>query len=571
MPALQLGRDDLVGDGHAAGLLERDAELARVEQAVLAVSDGHGSALIIEGTAGIGKSSLLRAVCEQACEHGLQTLTARVSELERDFGFGIVRQLLERRLVRAGEAQRSELLTGAAALAGPVLGLAGKGGDSFAALHGLYWLVANLAASGPLVLAVDDLQWADEPSLRWLVYLCHRLEGLPVLVAATTRPLRPGHCQLLAELLAVASAQILCPGPLSEPAVARLIHDGLDAVPDPAFVTACASASGGNPFVVRELIFDLAADGVAPVAAQATSVTARVPGQVERTVLARLRRLDGAATRLAEAVAVLGEGTGLRLAAAMANLDIDAAAAAADALLTAELFDEGRRCSSCIRWCARRCTSSSHLARAPRRTRVPRGCSSRRAPIASRSVRSCCCVSRPATRRPSRYCEPPQPLHWIAARPGSLSPTCAGHWPNRLPRNTGLPCWASWAAPNGSPAIQPPGCIWSKPGSRPPARWLVRGWPNSLPTSCSTCPTGRALPLCCGPRWATSATGTRTWRCACAPTPRFWSYSARTPLTCPSPRLGGCVAWPRATLRPAVRRSCAWRLPWLSAARIAIR
>lgn len=148
-------------------------------------------------------------------------------------------------------------MAGAAGLAGPVLGLGGGSGDSFAALHGLYWLVANLAAVGPVVLACDDLQWADEPSLRWLVYLCHRLEGLPVLVAATTRPPRPGDSPLLAELLAVDGAQILCPGPLSEPAVARLICQGLGAQPDPAFVAACTRVTGGNPFVLRELIFEL--------------------------------------------------------------------------------------------------------------------------------------------------------------------------------------------------------------------------------------------------------------------------------------------------------------------------
>ncbi|MFN2535087.1 MAG: AAA family ATPase [Pseudonocardiaceae bacterium] len=336
MPTLQAQRC-------TGGLLERGAELARIDAAIAALEQGSGNLLVIQGAAGIGKSALLRSVCEQAAERGMQTLTARASELEHDFGFGVVRQLLEARMVRASASERAELLTGAAALASPVLGVGGgSSGDAFAALHGLYWLVANLAVTGPVVLAVDDLQWADEPSLRWLAYLCHRLEGLPVLVAATTRPPRPGHSQLVAELLAIGRAQILCPNPLTEPAVARLVRDGLEEVPDPAFVAACARASAGNPFVLRELILDLAADGVAPVAAQAAGVAERVPEQVERTVLARLRRLDAAAAQLAEAVAVLGEGTGLRLAAEMANLDLDAAAAAADALLTAELFDEGR-------------------------------------------------------------------------------------------------------------------------------------------------------------------------------------------------------------------------------------
>ncbi len=49
-------------------------------------------------------------------------------------------------------------------------------------LHGLYWLTANLAARGPLVLAVDDAHWADAPSLRWLSHLAARIDGLPILL-----------------------------------------------------------------------------------------------------------------------------------------------------------------------------------------------------------------------------------------------------------------------------------------------------------------------------------------------------------------------------------------------------
>jgi len=323
-------------------LLERGEELARIQQAITALDGGDGGVLVIQGVAGIGKSALLQVLCQHATDQGVQTLTAQASELEREFGFGVVRQLLEARIVRAEASERAELLTGAAGLAGAVLGLGGAVGDSFAALHGLYWLVANLALRGPVVLAVDDLQWADDPSLRWLIYLCRRLEGLPVLIAATTRAPRSGQPQLLAELLAVGGVKLLCPGPLSEPATARLIGAGLGASPDPAFVTACARVSGGNPFALREMIVDLAAAGIKPVAAQAPRVAERIPGQVHRTVLVRLGRLDPIAVRLAHAVAVLGEGSGLRLAAALAELSIDAAATAADALVTAELLAPGR-------------------------------------------------------------------------------------------------------------------------------------------------------------------------------------------------------------------------------------
>ena len=329
-------------------LLERSEELARIEQAIAALGRGDGGVLVIQGAAGIGKSTLLRVLCQQAAGQDVHTLTARASELERDFGFGVVRQLLESRVIRADEAERAELLTGAARLAGPVLGLgASSAGDMFAALHGLYWLVANLTMGGPVVLAIDDLHWADEPSLRWLLYLSQRLERLPVLVVASTHPPRARHPPLLAQLLAAPGVQILCPGPLSELAIARLIHDGLRVEPDPAFATACAMVTRGNPFALHELILDLAADGVEPGAAQAVVVAQRVPAQVERAMLARLGRLDAVAVRLAQAVAVLGEGTEVRVAAALANLDIDVAAGAADALITAELLAEGRPLRVC--------------------------------------------------------------------------------------------------------------------------------------------------------------------------------------------------------------------------------
>jgi DNA-binding CsgD family transcriptional regulator len=331
------------GSWPSAGLLERDGELGRIQQVISAVRQGHGGVLIVEGAPGIGKTALLRVLGEQATAAGVETLTARCSELERDFGFGVARQLLEARVIRAGESERAELLAGAAGLAGPVLGLGGGSvGDSFAAFHGLYWLVANLAVGGPMVLAIDDLHWADEPSLRWLIYLCHRLEGLPVLMAASTRPPRPGHSPLLAELLAVGGAQVVCPGPLSESAVDQLICESWGVQADPPFVRACAKVSGGNPFVLREVILELVADGVAPVAAQAAAVADRIPGQVERVVLARLGRLDQAAVGLARAVAVLGEGCGLRLAAKLAEQTIEDAGAAADVLVTAELLAPGR-------------------------------------------------------------------------------------------------------------------------------------------------------------------------------------------------------------------------------------
>ena len=137
---------------------------------------GGGAGLLIEGPPGIGKTRLLGAARSRA--DGRLVLSARGSELERDFAsrdfpFAVVRQLLE-------PVVRDEQFAGAAALAQPVLRGVGGEQDAGSALHGLYWLTANLAAERPLLVLVDDLHWADLASLRWLAYLAQRLDGLAV-------------------------------------------------------------------------------------------------------------------------------------------------------------------------------------------------------------------------------------------------------------------------------------------------------------------------------------------------------------------------------------------------------
>ena len=148
-------------------------------------------------------------------------LSARGGELEGGFAFGIVRQLFEAPLAAATPELRAELLAGAAELSAPLFAsaptLLGEGAESsFAMLHGLYWLIANLASRTPTLLVVDDLHWADEPSLRWLVYLARRLEGLPVLLLVATRPPAQAHSsQLVAELVGDSSAAMIRPGAAS--------------------------------------------------------------------------------------------------------------------------------------------------------------------------------------------------------------------------------------------------------------------------------------------------------------------------------------------------------------------
>ena len=196
-------------------LLDREDDLAAIDAALAEAVGGMGGILLIEGPPGIGKTALLNELRKRACALGMTVRAARGGELERGFGFGIVRQLLEAPLVGADAAERARLLAGAARLSEPVftdIPALGETRDvAFATLHGLYWLVANLTERAPLILAVDDAQWADEPSLRFLLHLANRLAGLPVIVALTVRAGADMHRPGLSSLLLEARPPILRP------------------------------------------------------------------------------------------------------------------------------------------------------------------------------------------------------------------------------------------------------------------------------------------------------------------------------------------------------------------------
>jgi DNA-binding CsgD family transcriptional regulator len=337
-----------VDEGQA--LLERDAVLARIDQRVSDAIAGEGSLLLLEGPAGIGKTRLVMAAGRRGRKLGLQVLSARGFELERDFAYGVVRQLFEAPVVAASPPERAELLAGAAGRAAALFGVAGPHDDaadwlldpSFAILHGLYWLCANLARRSALLLCLDDLHWADHTSLRFLHYLGPRLQELPIAVVAAARPVesREGS-PLLAALTADPSAEVLALAPLSERAVAALVRLGLGVEADPAFASACHEVTGGVPFLVQELVRAIAEKGIEPTAAAAPRIAALAPRTVSQSVVQRLSRLSSAARELARTAAVLGEAD-LRLAAGLADVDAGAAATAADELAAAGVLESGR-------------------------------------------------------------------------------------------------------------------------------------------------------------------------------------------------------------------------------------
>jgi DNA-binding CsgD family transcriptional regulator len=324
-------------------LLERESELGSIAELVARTRSGSGGILLIRGAAGIGKTELLRAACGLARDSGVRVVTGRGTELERDLPFGLVRQLADRVLVNEGESGRAELLAGPAA--GAVTRVveapaSGATADDPALLvsHGLFWLIANLAARGALLLAVDDAHWCDPASVRFLAYLAPRLDTIPVLLAIAARD----EHETLSALPRDPATTTIEPPALTARAVAVIVRARLSAGAHEQFCRACHEITGGNAFYLHQLVDELLAQRFTGAQAEAPRVLELGPATVAAAVLVRLSRLPAAARELARSVAVLGEQAEHRHVLGLAELDQSAAVEAIAALAGARLIEDAR-------------------------------------------------------------------------------------------------------------------------------------------------------------------------------------------------------------------------------------
>lgn len=322
--------------GGVQSLLERARELAAVDALL-----ERGGALVVEGRAGIGKTALLDAASQRATGLGHEVLRACGSELEAGFAFGVVRQLFERRLASADQAERTRLLAGAAgAVRSLLLGELTETSafdTSFSVLHGLYWLTMNLAEDRPLLVVVDDAHWADEPSLRWLAHLVPRLEGPEVALLVALRPVQavvPGGS--LGALFD--TAQVLRPELLSEDAVGAIVRGMLGSDASGELCEAAWAASGGNPLYLSELLRTARSRGVPLAELDPDELVAGAGEGVARRVLAGVRALHPGALAFAQALAVLGDGTQLRYGAELAGVTASDAISLGAALVRLEVL-----------------------------------------------------------------------------------------------------------------------------------------------------------------------------------------------------------------------------------------
>ena len=300
---------------------------------------------VVEGRAGAGKSALLDALAGQAAARNFRVLRAAGLELERDYPFGSVRQLFEPAMHELDPSVRRELFAGAAALAEALLAGRRTGAQlvdpGFALLHSLYWVLVGITDLGPLALVVDDLQWTDRLSLRFLAFAIRRCEGLPLVVALAHRELAANEqAEALAAVLS-GPALVIRPTALSSRSIGLLLAQAVGRKLEDEVVAEAERLTEGNPLYVRELADSFRSAARADVEDQRGLLRSSAPSAVGRRVRIAFARLDGPAQALATAAAILGDEIPLHRAAALAGVDHEDASAAADALVRAEVLVVG--------------------------------------------------------------------------------------------------------------------------------------------------------------------------------------------------------------------------------------
>jgi DNA-binding CsgD family transcriptional regulator len=310
------------------GLLDREAECTTLEGVIQTTASGEGGLAIVEGPPGIGKSALLRWLVDRCRSAAVRARAVLGTELGAEVSFGLARRLLERDVRR-----RPELLqTGWSRRARPLFdGDAAGSGVAAPLIEGLVALVSELIrVDGPLLLALDDAQWADSESLLFLGELAARRTEVGAGLVLAVSDGAPATDTAALDRIVAAGSGTIRPRPLSPAAIRELVGTRLPGA-SRELADRLATTTGGNPLLVMALLEAADFDDLEQL---------RVPTALTRLVLSRLRDLGDEAQKLALAVAVLSEAP-LRVAAELAALPPAVAESTADALIARHILDEG--------------------------------------------------------------------------------------------------------------------------------------------------------------------------------------------------------------------------------------
>jgi len=283
--------------GHRV-IVSREAELRRLDDLLAALLRGEGSALVVHGEAGIGKTTLLEALVERSAD-AVTVVRVDGAETEVELAFAALADLLSPVLgqLDALPVQQAAALTGALAL-GP-----SAPGDRLAVCVAALGVLRAAARHRPVLAVVDDVQWVDESSRECIEYVARRAGGPLAVVLAARDPWYPPERVRLPGLPV---------GPVDDAAAAELLRHRAPELAPPV-AAAITQAAAGNPLALVELPATLTAGQRAGVAA--LELPLGPGGRLQRAFAGRVGALPGPARR-AMLIAAAHSGTELPVIAA---------------------------------------------------------------------------------------------------------------------------------------------------------------------------------------------------------------------------------------------------------------
>jgi AAA ATPase domain len=327
-------------------LVERDNELTALHGILAESVRSRGHVVLVSGPIGSGKTELLHAFAEQAVGKGTVFLSASGCRVERSVPFGVMNQLCHSAPLGSPLHERM------ASLLDDMQPTAARGADADEVssavanvMGGMYSALVELAEQHPVLIGIDDVQDADTPSLRCLLYLVRRLRSARALVLLTEDDdAQRTRRAFRTELLRLPRFTRLRLPLLSPQGVMEILAEQLDGPIPPGFAAVCYAVSGGNPLLLHALAEDH--DNSVETGSDDLCDHLVVGDAFGQAVLTCLHRSEPATFAVAQGLAVLGESAspGLlsQLLAADAATDFAAVVRALRQLKRAGVLESGR-------------------------------------------------------------------------------------------------------------------------------------------------------------------------------------------------------------------------------------
>jgi class 3 adenylate cyclase/tetratricopeptide (TPR) repeat protein len=334
-----------------APLVGRDAELHELERGWLEARAGRRRAVVLVGEPGIGKTRLAAEFCRSAYAGGALVLLGRCYEESLAPYQAFVEAL--RHYVSESPVDELRLAVGPhrATLVRLVPELAEPGAevsmsptgesperDQFLLSESVASLLRAVAAEHPLILVLDDLHWADGPTLLLLRHIVRATEGVPLLILATYRETEVDEAhplgQALAELRRARALETVALPGLGQQDVAELISSQAGRAAPATVARSIVDRTQGNPFFVEELLREVGTGG------DFNDALTRIPESVKDLLLRRLRRLDDDAKRILTYAAVSGREFDLDVLEPAAGVPADRLAESLETAIAGRIVEE---------------------------------------------------------------------------------------------------------------------------------------------------------------------------------------------------------------------------------------